>query len=114
MSVYGFDDNKNKLEVLPTDRLMIRTATTKSLANGNSDTINIRYAAAGRGVPMALLSVQYRFAGSENWRSAMNANSQCEIDVVFTTETAKITAKRNYTGSSMYAFEIKLVFLKLE
>lgn len=114
MSVYGFDDAKNKLEVLSTDRLMIRTATTKSLANGNSDTINIRYAAAGKGVPMALLSIQYRFAGSNNWYSAENASSKCDIDVVFTNETAKITAKRNYVGSSMYAFEIKLVFLKLE
>ena len=120
MSVYGFDETKNKEAVLPMKNIRTLTKTTRSLANGNTDNLDfVVLPSAGEvftGQNVASLCVMFKDVNYPYWSYASNGEGDAlrivQTVVSYSQTTGfdiQMKVKRNYSSSSNIKYQVKVV-----
>lgn len=123
--IHGFDDSsKDKVEVIESDRIVVKELVTDAIDNNTSTTktfvlgLNDERCTPDK---MVLIGAIYKRGTNTTWISAMNTSDDTAKIQVWLTPfsnnkgsagTMKLT--RNYVSSVKVSYTVKLVFMRVD
>lgn len=121
MSTFGFDEGKNKIEVVEASKIYTNVTTTQAIANGNEATYSFSVTDENFTIDnTVVIGVTYQMVGDTRTYSAMNhSGNPAQVRVSFTARdgggiSVGVRVQRSYKDTKNIAYKTRVVLMRVD